>query len=175
MQDKPPRRRRRLLTGGRYGCRGVRVLCPALILCGLLREHEPVEIAGGDRAGSFWERAEMPGTPKNRPDRVGKHRVEFDRNKRRILATQDTCALCGQPVDKSLKFPHPLSPTIDHIIPVAKGGHPSALDNLQLAHFTCNRAKSAKLLASGKGEAKAEQIGNRELPQSRDWTSYRAQ
>ena len=164
-----------MLTGGRYGCRGVRVLCPALILCGLLREHEPVEIAGGDRAGSFWERAEMPGTPKNRPDRVGKHRVEFDRNKRRILATQDTCALCGQPVDKSLKFPHPLSPTIDHIIPVAKGGHPSALDNLQLAHFTCNRAKSAKLLASGKGEAKAEQIGNRELPQSRDWTSYRAQ
>jgi 5-methylcytosine-specific restriction endonuclease McrA len=100
--------------------------------------------------------------------------VEFDKNKRRILATQEVCGICGRPVDKSLKFPHPLSPTIDHIIPVSKGGHPSALDNLQLAHFTCNREKSAQLLAPGKGEAKAEQIGNRDLPQSRDWASYRA-
>ena len=35
-------------------------------------------------------------------------------------------------MDKKLKYPHPLSACIDHIIPLAKGGHPSDIDNLQL-------------------------------------------
>ena len=38
-----------------------------------------------------------------------------------------------------------MSPVIDHIIPVAKGGHPSDISNLQLAHWCCNRQKSDKL------------------------------
>ncbi|WP_254280880.1 HNH endonuclease [Finegoldia magna] len=53
--------------------------------------------------------------------------------------------MCGKPVDKSLKAPNPLAPCIDHIIPVSKGGHPSDISNLQLAHWTCNRQKSDKL------------------------------
>lgn len=108
----------------------------------------------------------------NRPDRTGAHRVAFDKNKRLILATQDICGICGQSVDKSLKFPHPLSPTIDHIIPVDRGGHPSDIDNLQLAHFCCNRAKSNKVKPS-QAQAAPETIGNRNLPQSRDWAAYR--
>lgn len=56
------------------------------------------------------------------------------------------CGICGKPVDFTYKYPHPLSLYIDHIIPVAKGGHPSDLDNLQLAHWTCNRQKSDKLI-----------------------------
>lgn len=110
----------------------------------------------------------------NRPDRVGAHRTEFDKNKRRILATQDTCGICGKPVDKALKFPHPLSPTIDHIIPVDKGGHPSSLDNLQLAHFCCNRAKSNKVRPSSAATGRNEPLSNRVLPQSMDWAAYRA-
>ena len=110
----------------------------------------------------------------NRPDRVGQHRTEFDKNKRRILATQDTCGICGKPVDKALKFPHPLSPTIDHIIPVDKGGHPSSMDNLQLAHFCCNRAKSNKVKPSDTATGSGEPLSNRVLPQSMDWTAYRA-
>ena len=78
-----------------------------------------------------------------RPDHDGTHRLAFERNKKKIYATQTVCGICGKPVDFSYKFPHPLSPCIDHIIPVVKGGHPSDLDNLQLAHFCCNRAKSA--------------------------------
>ena len=76
---------------------------------------------------------------KNRPDQDGTHRLAFERNKKKIYATQTVCGICGQPVDFSLKYPHPLSPCIDHIIPIAKGGHPSDLENLQLAHWTCNR------------------------------------
>ena len=59
-----------------------------------------------------------------RADRKGAHRANYERNKKRIFATQNTCGICGHPVDFSLKAPHPMSAQIDHIIPIAKGGHP---------------------------------------------------
>lgn len=113
---------------------------------------------------------------KNRPDQDGTHRLAFERNKKKIYATQTVCGICGQPVDFSLKYPHPLSPCIDHIIPIAKGGHPSDLENLQLAHWTCNRQKSDKLFRPKEvnGSGDAETISNRVLPQAMDWTSYKA-
>lgn len=111
---------------------------------------------------------------KNRPDQDGTHRLAFERAKKKIYATQDTCGICGKPVDFGLKYPHPLSACVDHIIPVAKGGHPSDMDNLQLAHWTCNRQKSDKLTARPAGKQEDELVSNRLLPQSMDWLSYRA-
>lgn len=109
-----------------------------------------------------------------RPDRSGAHRSQFEKNKKKIYATQTVCGICGKPVDFSLKYPHPLSKCIDHIIPVDKGGHPSDLANLQLAHWTCNRQKSDKLLQrKGIITNELDVISNRVLPQSRDWKSYR--
>ena len=109
-----------------------------------------------------------------RADRTTAHRAVFEKNKKRILKTQEVCGICGKPVDKSLRFPNPMSACIDHIIPVDKGGHPSDIDNLQLAHLCCNRQKSNKLVrACDKNEEEAL-ISNRVLPQSRDWTTYRA-
>lgn len=107
-----------------------------------------------------------------RADQNGIHRLQFDRNKKKILATQDVCGICGKPVDKSLKYPHPMSPVIDHIIPIAKGGHPSDLDNLQLAHWCCNRQKSDKLIDRSV-VIEDTIISNRNLPQSTDWAKYR--
>ena len=49
-----------------------------------------------------------------RPDRDGTHRGMFDKNKKKIYATQTVCGICGMPVDFSLRYPHPLSPCIDH-------------------------------------------------------------
>lgn len=106
-----------------------------------------------------------------RADKVGAHRTAFEKNKRRIMQSQEVCGICGKPVDKSLKFPHPLSACIDHILPIDKGGHPSDVDNLQLAHLCCNRAKSNKVMESAKDEV----ISNRVLPQSLDWASYRSE
>lgn len=109
---------------------------------------------------------------RNRPDQNGVHRGAFERNKKKIYATQTVCGICGKPVDFNLKYPHPLSPCIDHIIPIAKGGHPSDLDNLQLAHWTCNRKKSDKLVA--RSDVKVQEvISNRVLPQSMDWRNFR--
>lgn len=110
---------------------------------------------------------------RNRPDKDGTHRLAFERNKKKIYATQTVCGICGKPVDFGLKYPHPLSPCIDHIVPIAKGGHPSDLDNLQLAHWTCNRQKSDKLLRRRKTAEEDEAISNRILPQSCDWAAYR--
>lgn len=102
-----------------------------------------------------------------RADRNGAHRSPFENNKKRILKTQSVCAICGKPVDKSLKFPHPMSAVIDHVIPVSRGGHPSDIKNLQLAHSMCNLAKADKLF---KAEQEIKVMGNRNLPQSTDWT-----
>lgn len=113
-------------------------------------------------------------TKRVRPDKDGTHRLAFERNKKKIYATQNVCGICGMPVDFEYKYPHPLSPCIDHIVPVAKGGHPSDLQNLQLAHWTCNRQKSDKITPSGGGAQKQEEvISNRMLPHSIDWTTYR--
>jgi hypothetical protein len=62
------------------------------------------------------------------------------------------CQLCGKPVDKNdyhrTDEGHFITgdnyPSIDHIIPVAKGGT-HTWDNVQLAHFRCNSLKSDSL------------------------------
>lgn len=122
----------------------------------------------------FFCTQKQDGESMARPDRTTAHRSVFDKNKARILKTQDVCGICGKPVDKSLKFPHPLSPCIDHIIPVDKGGHPSDISNLQLAHLCCNRKKSDKLVQSVNTSGEVELISNRVLPWSLDWKKYRA-
>ena len=110
---------------------------------------------------------------RNRPDQDCTHRLAFERNKKKIFATQEVCGICGKPVDFSYKYPHPLSPCIDHIIPINKGGHPSDIDNLQLAHWTCNRQKSDRLIRNKGPEKSQETLSNRVLPNSIDWLNYR--
>jgi hypothetical protein len=51
------------------------------------------------------------------------------------------CQLCGRKVNPKLKHPHLMSPTIDHIIPLSRGGTHEP-KNVQLAHFTCNCQKN---------------------------------
>lgn len=105
-----------------------------------------------------------------RADKSGAHRVAFDKNRKVLLKIQNTCGICGKQINKRLKAPDPMSPVVDHIIPINKGGHPSAIENLQLAHWTCNRQKSDKLFKNKQEEPKV--LGNRNLPQSCDWASY---
>ena len=50
------------------------------------------------------------------------------------------CGICDEPVDKNLKWPDPLSPSLDHVQPLSKGGH-HVLSNVQLAHLECNVRK----------------------------------
>lgn len=111
-----------------------------------------------------------------RTDREKGHRGAYEAARLKILRTQTVCGICGKPVDFSYKNPHPLAPTVDHIIPVSKGGHPSDISNLQLAHRCCNREKSDKMFGKNiaKGEEEPDQISNDILEQHYDWTKYRA-
>ena len=80
----------------------------------------------------------------------------------------------------SLKYPHPLSPCIDHITPLDRGGHPSDINNLQLAHWKCNRLKANKILfpviEANPDALKSGEVvnnSNRNLPLAMDWSAYR--
>ena len=107
---------------------------------------------------------------RNRPDKDGWAKTAYNRAKKIIYASQSVCAICGRPVNFDLPFPDPMSPTLDHIVPIAKGGDPAALNNLQLAHLQCNRRKAARLPMTAVKPAK---ISNRDLPLSMDWTAYK--
>ena len=51
------------------------------------------------------------------------------------------CAWCGKEIMFGLRPRHPLGPSLDHIIALADGGHPTAPWNLQPMHLGCNVRK----------------------------------
>lgn len=54
------------------------------------------------------------------------------------------CALCSEPMSLDVAWPDPMSKSVDHVIPLAKGGtHEQS--NLQWAHLMCNKRKGARL------------------------------
>lgn len=53
------------------------------------------------------------------------------------------CQLCQEPVDRLRKFPDPGSASLDHVVPLSRGGH-HVLANCQLAHLGCNSSKGAR-------------------------------
>jgi 5-methylcytosine-specific restriction endonuclease McrA len=85
---------------------------------------------------------------------------KFNYNHRRRVATRSgekiipaivysrddyRCGLCGELLAMNEVAPHPLSASVDHIIPLARGGM-HTWDNVQAAHFLCNAKKSDKLV-----------------------------
>ena len=92
----------------------------------------------------------------------------YQKAKKIIFKSQTVCGICGRSVDFDKVFPDPWYPTLDHIIPVQKGGDPASIENLQLAHLQCNRIKSTKLVAL---QVKEKSVDNRDLPLSMDWSS----
>ena len=58
------------------------------------------------------------------------------------------CQLCRKKVNKRLKHPDPMCASIDHIVPISKGGTDMRA-NVQLAHLVCNMSKGNRTLAEG--------------------------
>jgi 5-methylcytosine-specific restriction endonuclease McrA len=63
-----------------------------------------------------------------------------------VVAERDgyVCGICREAVDMGLAHPDPYSRSLDHIIPLARGGAHS-YDNTQLAHLRCNVSKGARV------------------------------
>lgn len=58
------------------------------------------------------------------------------------------CQICHKKVNKRLKYPNPMSSSLDHIIPLSTGGT-HTYDNVQLAHLICNSSKYNNVLLQG--------------------------
>lgn len=56
------------------------------------------------------------------------------------------CGICGLLIDRELPRTSQIGATIDHIIPLSRGGA-HKLSNLQAAHRTCNQRKGARVAA----------------------------
>lgn len=100
-----------------------------------------------------WVCAECVGVSQ----RVGNHR--YKARKRGVPSEPYTtaeigdrdgwrCRLCGKAVNRKRRFPDPLSPSIDHVVPLAVGGDDTRA-NVQLAHYGCNSAKRDRTWGNG--------------------------
>lgn len=58
------------------------------------------------------------------------------------------CQLCGDAVDPTIEWPHPMSASLDHRRPLSRGGDHTK-SNSQCAHLVCNTRKGAQLANSG--------------------------
>jgi 5-methylcytosine-specific restriction endonuclease McrA len=56
------------------------------------------------------------------------------------------CWICQGAIDRDLRYPHPFSRSLDHVVPISKGGA-HAMGNVALSHLRCNISKKDKLLA----------------------------
>lgn len=76
--------------------------------------------------------------------RARKRAAKADKVDLALMWGDGRCGLCRQPVDPDLQYPEPMSKSIDHIVPLARGGtHEQA--NVQLAHLVCNNRKGARV------------------------------
>lgn len=75
----------------------------------------------------------------------------------RYLADRDgfECYLCPEPFSEERR------PTIDHYLPLAKGGT-WIVSNLKLAHRKCNQDKADRMFVDGILETKVRRVGYRE-------------
>lgn len=56
------------------------------------------------------------------------------------------CGICEEPIDQSLSYPDPMSASLDHVMPLARGGEHSRA-NAQAAHLRCNVRKKDSVAA----------------------------
>ena len=74
--------------------------------------------------------------------------------RRRVIAEEDRCGICGLAVDKTLPHGLPGSPEVDEIMPVSRGGDPLARTNVRLSHrCLCNQRRGNGSREQGKAAA----------------------
>lgn len=80
---------------------------------------------------------------RNHRQRARHHGVEYEPFDPREVFARDgwMCGICHEPIDPALQYPDHRSVSLDHIIPLSRGGGHTR-DNTQPAHFICNSTKS---------------------------------
>lgn len=77
--------------------------------------------------------------------RARKYGVQYEYINPRTIYERDhwQCGICGQPVDPRLTYPHRMSASLDHVVPMSLGGD-HLTTNVQCAHLKCNMDKGAR-------------------------------
>ena len=150
-------------TSKRRGQRFCSIACAA-------RRYGPVcSTTGCDRphvakglCGSHYNRTYFPDSRQRWPEDPEKRRVRLRaRTQRRRAASRGANAekfedveiferdgwrcqikACGKRVDKRLSWPHPMSASLDHVIPLTETGTSHTRANVRLAHLKCNVSRS---------------------------------
>lgn len=77
--------------------------------------------------------------------RARQHQQMVERISPRRVFERDgwRCGICHHPINRHVAVPSPMAATVDHIVPLARGG-PHSYANVQAAHFMCNSRKGAR-------------------------------
>ncbi|MFB7605283.1 HNH endonuclease [Streptomyces gardneri] len=67
---------------------------------------------------------------------------------------QWTCQLCLLPIAPEVAWPDPMSPSVDHVIPLVHGGQHSMI-NVQSAHLGCNSRKRDRVAGEARSLAQS--------------------
>jgi hypothetical protein len=78
------------------------------------------------------------------PRSKGRGGRPWRRARLRCLTRGDPCAWCGNPIDLTIPYPHPLSAVVDHITSLVLGGDPLDPHNHQPMHKVCNEEKERR-------------------------------
>lgn len=81
-----------------------------------------------------------------RPEPVRRDTTQRFRDRARLAKAKAPCALCGKPIDYTLRWPDPMCFVADHKDPLARGGADN-IANKQALHALCNAKKGAKAFA----------------------------
>lgn len=80
--------------------------------------------------------------------RAHKRANEYEAVSREVVLARDDwkCHLCAEPIPRDAKWPHPLSASMDHVRPLARGGS-HTYENVKSSHLACNISKGARIPA----------------------------
>ena len=79
-------------------------------------------------------------------ERARKRGAVIEAIKARAIFERDgwVCGICSEAVDPLLAHPHPRSASLDHLVPLSRGGA-HTYDNVRTTHLTCNLKKGARV------------------------------
>ena len=110
-------------------------------VCGILVTAKPKSKSRGKYCAEH--RHTVANLAKGHKRRAAKYGVDYEWIDSRKVYDRDgwICGLCHEPVDPELTYPDPMSASLDHIIPMSRGG-PHLDSNVQCSHWICNVRKS---------------------------------
>jgi hypothetical protein len=88
---------------------------------------------------SYW----VTGEHRRRARKAG---VRFERFDKVSIFERDgwRCGICGEHIQRALLYPHPMSPSLDHVVPLVAGGA-HVTSNVQASHLVCNFKKRDRM------------------------------